>query len=124
MADPPQMAVPAEISVETLRSIPSRLPRIQPKPKVVTMDTAAKSAPCKPVRKTIGKSIPKPRKTTEICNSFAETFLPKCGNGFSCVSARNAPSASATGGEVHGVRQSAAATIKITCGVSRQGACG
>lgn len=97
MADPPQIAVPAEISVETLRSIPNRLRSIQPNPNVVAIVAAAKPAPCKPVRKTIGRSMPKPRKTTQTCNSLAETFLPKCGNGFSFVSARMAPNPSATG---------------------------
>jgi hypothetical protein len=32
MADPPQIAEPAEISAETLRSILSRLPMAQPNP--------------------------------------------------------------------------------------------
>jgi DNA-binding transcriptional LysR family regulator len=35
--------------------------------------------------------MPKPRKTTQTCSSFAETFLPRCANGFSCASASLLP---------------------------------
>jgi hypothetical protein len=124
MADPPQIAVPAEISAETLRSIPSRLPKTQPNPSVVAMVAAAKPAPCRPVRSTTGRSIPKPNKTTQTCSSLAETLLPRCANGFSWVRARIDPNARASGGETHGVKQNAAATMKMAGRMPRGSAAG
>lgn len=69
MAEPPQMAVPAEISAEVLPSSFNLRPSQKPRTKVAQMVVAANSEPFKPRRSTTCKFMPKPSRMTQICRS-------------------------------------------------------
>ncbi len=68
MAEPPQMAVPAEMSSEVRRLMSSSLASQYPKVNVAKMVTAAKRRPCMPTRNTEARSMPKPKSTTLTCS--------------------------------------------------------
>ena len=112
MAEPPQVAVPAEMSALVFGRILSTCPSHQPSASTVTIVSAAKPAPCAPALSTIGRSIPNPSRTTQVWRSRAEAALQMAENGFSTLKARTAPRVSAIGGEAHGVRQKAAEPMK------------
>ena len=76
MAEPPQMAVPAEMSALVFGKMPSARPSHQPNARVAVMVKAAKLAPLAPALSTTGRSMPKPNRTTQICSRWAASALP------------------------------------------------
>ena len=74
MAEPPQMAVPTEMSVVVFLSSAIRRPAHQPSNSVAPMVAAANTEPLSPKRNTIGRFMPKPSSTTQICSSHLVTW--------------------------------------------------
>ena len=79
------------------------------------MDTTVNASPCLPTCTAACAFMPNPSPITENCNSLWVKFLVWVVNGLPTVWASARPSASATGGEAHGVRQYSSNSPNTTC---------
>ena len=112
MADPPQIAVPDEISVDVRLATPSNFPTKYPSISVPNIVAIVNTIPCFPARYTEPRSIPNPSSTTDACSRYFVNLPSSCGNGLPIVNASTSPKARATGGEPHGLRQNSISIIK------------
>ena len=77
IAEPPQIAVPTEISMLFFWSCVSRRPNHPPSSSVAPMVAAANIEPLNPRRRTTGRFMPKPGDTTQTCSSHFASFFHK-----------------------------------------------
>ena len=117
MADPPQMAVPAEIKTDVLRFMSSCRPIQYPRSKVVPMVRAANNEPFQPARRIVGRFIPKPSITTQACRSLLANLCPHLWKGLPRQRARTIPATKATGGVAHVIRAAATSTNAVAFAV-------
>ena len=113
IALPPQIAVPADIKFDVLSFTLRSLPRKNPTASVPKIVAIVNRIPCFPALTTSVKFIPKPNKTTEICNKILVAFFVCCGKGFPNVKAAINPKTKAIGGETQVVRQTKIRSQKI-----------
>ena len=81
MALPPQIAVPADIKKDVIRSDLNILPNRTPRNNVPNIDATVNEKPCFPAARAVFKFIPKPSPTIENCNRKLVIFWLYCGKG-------------------------------------------